>query len=134
MKPAHADVATSAGWPSGAGGPLGTPVLPNDIQGHQRRSVLKLRVTATERADILGRVPSGRVFSEWARCILTTGSGEDTVSLRRELVRQIAAQGNNLNQLARAMNQCALSGNAVSGLAIATELRRIREVLEGLLP
>jgi hypothetical protein len=27
-----------------------------------------------------------------------------------------------------------LSGNAVSGLAIATELRRIREVLEGLLP
>jgi hypothetical protein len=92
--------------------------------------VLKLRVSAAERTRILGRVPAGRDFSEWARCVLATGSGEDTGALRRERMRQVAALGNNLNQIARTLNRCALSGDAVSGLVVAAELRRIRELLE----
>jgi hypothetical protein len=95
--------------------------------------VLKLRVSAEERSRILGRVPPGRDFSEWARCLLATGSGEDTGAARGDLVRQVAAQGNNLNQVARALNKCALSGEPVHALSVAAELRRIREILEGLL-
>ena len=138
-KPAHADVATdaapSAGWPSGADRPLGAPVQSASAPAAARRhTVLKLRVTALERSRILARVPAGRDFSEWARCVLATGSGEDTGATRRELIRQVAAHGNNLNQVARALNKCVLSGEAVSVLAVAAELRRVREALEMLLP
>jgi hypothetical protein len=137
VQPAHAGVATfvasPASWPSGAVCPLGTPGQSLRAPAVRRRTFLKLRVTALERSRILGRVPPGRDFSEWSRCVLATGSGEDTGAARGDLVRQVAAQGNNLNQVARALNKCALSGEPVHALSVAAELRRIREILEGLL-
>lgn len=78
--------------------------------------MLKLRVSAEERA----------------RCVLATGSGEDAAATRREIVREVARVGNNLNQVARALNRCVLTGDAVNSLAVAAELRRVREALRTL--
>jgi len=45
-----------------------------------------------------------------------------------------ASRGRFLPPTPRAMNRCAVSGEAVHALAVAEELRRIRATLEGLLP
>lgn len=50
------------------------------------------------------------------------------------LVAQVAKIGNNLNQMARALNECRLVGDAVQLVEVAAQLAAVRADLLSLLP
>lgn len=51
-----------------------------------------------------------------------------------KLVAQVAKIGNNLNQMARALNECRLVGDAVMLVEVAAQLAAVRADLLSLLP
>jgi hypothetical protein len=113
-----------------------------------RTKLIKLRVTEDERNNIRQCVPHGTTLSKWARSKLLnqdentphkrTASSNDTGNNMGKypcndpaLVLEVARIGNNLNQLARAVNRSGQIGpGEAAGLlaalqAIAQELEQL---------
>ena len=101
----------------------------------KRTKEIKIRLTETEHQRLLDRCDRAHL-AEWLRQL---GLGEHTSRRRRvpevapELLRQVSGIGNNLNQIARRLNQ--LDGlnptERVSLLAVLNSLdRNLGELLE----
>jgi len=101
-----------------------------------RKQTVKLRVTNTELAALRQRCPSGSL-APWLRDL---GLGQPVPARQPEpadpaLLRQLAATGNNLNQIARRLNTGELSvADRVELLAtlraIETDVRGLRDAHE----
>jgi len=101
----------------------------------KRTKEIKIRLTDTEHQRLLDR--SDRThLAEWLRQL---GLGEHTSRKRRlpevapELLRQVSGMGNNLNQIARRLNQTdsLTPSERVSLLSILNSLdRQLSELLE----
>jgi len=101
----------------------------------KRTKEIKIRMTATEHQRLLERCDRIHL-AEWLRQL---GLGEQTSRKRRvpevapELLRQVAGMGNNLNQIARRLNQSdsLTPSERVSLLSILNSLdRQLGELLE----
>lgn len=101
----------------------------------KRTKEIKIRVTDSEHQRLLDRCDRTHL-AEWLRQL---GLGEHTSRKRRmpevapELLRQVSGVGNNLNQIARRLNQLEglNSQQCVSLLAVLNSLdRQLSELLE----
>jgi hypothetical protein len=89
---------------------------------------------------------SGGSLSDWLRGLVDANqkTGLPTPGLKRkrdtsndcdpELMRQLAQIGNNLNQVARALNECRKVGDAVQVVEVLSVLRSIEEAIAELYP
>ena len=101
----------------------------------KRTKEIKIRLTETEHQSLLERCDRTHL-AEWLRQL---GLGEHTSRKRRipdvapELLRQVSGIGNNLNQIARRLNQSdsLTPSDRVSLLSILNSLdRQLGELLE----
>ena len=101
----------------------------------KRTREIKIRLTDSEHQRLIDRCDRTHL-AEWLRQL---GLGEHTASKRRlpdvapELLRQVSGIGNNLNQIARRLNQLDVLNTTerVSLLAVLNSLdRNLSELLE----
>jgi hypothetical protein len=99
-----------------------------------RKHVVKLRFSDDE----LKRVRACFVKRKVASSIRSLALGQPPprhnpmLEVRRELVRDVARIGNNLNQLARGVNQANLSGSQIDTLRLLAKLIEIQEAVQNL--
>lgn len=96
----------------------------------KRDKVVKVRFTEGEYREACARSTRPEV----ARWLREFSLGQPVPRPSRaadpELLRSLAQIGNNLNQIARALNGCRLSSDTVDTTALLLELRRVRQTLE----
>lgn len=105
----------------------------------KREKIIKVRVTAAEHEQ-LQHLKTRHQLAEWMRehCLNPTGdlvreSQGAPIKADPELVRHLAAVGNNINQIARRLNQLERA-SAVDLLDVRRALDGIRQSLEAYRP
>lgn len=100
-----------------------------------RDKIIKLRCTSAEYDAITERAEGHRQLAVWARTALLDPSllkrQSKTMRADPQLLRQLAGIGNNLNQIARVVNQSGVAAldkvKLIAALAeISAELQKIR--------
>ncbi|QYY34811.1 MobC family plasmid mobilization relaxosome protein [Ruficoccus sp. ZRK36] len=99
----------------------------------KREKTLKIRVTKDEDYHIRQNKPNGQSLANWARETLLCPSGQGTIKSDPELIRQIAWSGNNLNQIAKAINTHNAVGTPFEIIVVADHLHAIRQQLNALI-
>lgn len=98
----------------------------------KRTKTIKVRATPEEHAALLERC----TYAELAPWLRDLGLGERKKRERNvadpDLLRLLSAAGNNLNQIARAINVARLSGGVIDSIVLLDELQKIEKRLGGI--
>jgi|AntRauTorckE5430_2_1112549.scaffolds.fasta_scaffold04971_1 hypothetical protein len=97
----------------------------------KRTKTIKVRVSDDEHAALLARC----TYAELAPWLRDLALGERKKRERNiadpDLLRLLSAAGNNLNQIARAINVARLSGGVIDSIVLLDELQKIEQLLGG---
>ena len=100
----------------------------------KRQKEIKIRLTDEEHQALLDRCTKGSLAS-WMResCLNEKRTKQSKViEVDPKLLRQLAGIGNNLNQIARLVNQESKANSAIDRIAIITALSGIERELQRL--
>ena len=100
----------------------------------KRQKEIKIRLTDEEHQALLDRCTKGSLAS-WMResCLNEKRTKQSKViEVDPKLLRQLAGIGNNLNQIARSVNQESKANSAIDRIAIITALSGIERELQRL--
>lgn len=120
--------------------------MPEQATEQKRTTTISLRIDPAAAADWRRRATAaGLSMSDWIRAAVDAGQQTNIAPPRRRqrdtrndadpaLMRHLAQIGNNLNQLARALNECRVAGSTVQLVEALTLLRSIEAEAAKLLP
>ena len=100
----------------------------------KRQKEIKIRLTDEEHQALLDRCTKGSLAS-WMResCLNEKRTKQSkAIEVDPKLLRQLAGIGNNLNQIARLVNQQSKTSSAIDRIAIITALSGIERELQRL--
>lgn len=103
-----------------------------------RTAIRRLRLTPSEAENWDAAAKAdGKTVSDWLRSKVGDANSFKKRSLRvvvsdPDLVRQVAKIGNNLNQIARAVNQCAQYGTVIQTIELIALLTSIQQEIKDL--
>ena len=100
----------------------------------KRQKEIKIRLTDEEHKNLLDRCNTASLAS-WMRetCLSEKRTKQSkVVEVDPQLLRQLAGIGNNLNQIARIINQQSKSNEAIDRIAVITALSGIERELQRL--
>ena len=100
----------------------------------KRQKEIKIRLTDEEHKNLLDRCNTASLAS-WMRetCLSEKRTKQSkVVEIDPQLLRQLAGIGNNLNQIARIINQQSKTNEAIDRIAVITALSGIERELQRL--
>jgi hypothetical protein len=100
----------------------------------RRERILKIRFSDGEWAKIRETFPPRKVGTAIRALALWREPPfkSPMIEVRRELLLQLARIGNNLNQVAKGINEANLAGNKVDAVRVLAKLAEIQEAIEKL--